>query len=171
LRRHACINWRLPGRDGISRWEFEKKGKKVEIVVEGPLIANHQDVGVAAALQGLGILYAYDDDGVGPAIEQGRLERILADWSPVRPGLYLYYSNRHHPQPGRQSARQLRPVLWKQAHRPKRQLRLQHRRANAAKRHQRRAHPDLHLAANDDTLDSQPRQRPGLGHGLQSGDG
>jgi DNA-binding transcriptional LysR family regulator len=99
LRRHACINWRLPGRDAVSRWEFEKKGKKVEITVEGPLIANHQDVGVAAALQGLGILYSYDDDGVGQAIEQGRLERILADWSPVRPGLYLYYSNRRHTQP------------------------------------------------------------------------
>jgi DNA-binding transcriptional LysR family regulator len=50
-------------------------------------------------LQGLGILYAYDDEGVGQAIEQGRLERILADWSPVRPGLYLYYSNRRQPQP------------------------------------------------------------------------
>ena len=99
LRRHACINWRLPGRDGISRWEFEKKGKRVEIVVEGPLIANHQGVAVAAALQGLGVLYAYDDDGVGQAIEQGRLKRILADWSPTRPGLYLYYSNRRHPQP------------------------------------------------------------------------
>jgi DNA-binding transcriptional LysR family regulator len=99
LRRHACINWRLPGRDGISRWEFEKRGKKVEIAVDGPLIANRQDVGVAAALQGLGILYAYDDDGVVQAMEQGQLERILADWSPVRPGLYLYYSNRRHPQP------------------------------------------------------------------------
>jgi DNA-binding transcriptional LysR family regulator len=99
LRRHACINWRLPGRDGIARWEFEKKGKKIEIAVQGPLIANRQDVGVAAALQGLGILYAYDDDGVGEAIQQGRLERILTDWSPVRPGLYLYYSNRRHPSP------------------------------------------------------------------------
>jgi DNA-binding transcriptional LysR family regulator len=80
-------------RAGSSR----RRGKKVEIAVEGPLIANHQDFGVAAALQGLSILYAYDDDGVGQAIEQGRLERILADWSPVRPGLYLYYSNRVTP--------------------------------------------------------------------------
>ena len=54
---------------------------------------------MAAALQGLGILYAYDDDGVDEAIEQGRLKRILADWSITRPGLFLYYSNRRHPQP------------------------------------------------------------------------
>jgi DNA-binding transcriptional LysR family regulator len=97
LRHHACINWRLPGRDGVSRWEFEKKGKRIEIAVEGPLIANHQDIGVQAAVQGLGILYAYDDAGVDQAIELGQLQRILADWSPTRPGLYLYYSNRRHP--------------------------------------------------------------------------
>lgn len=97
LRRHACINWRLPGRDGVSRWEFEKKGRKIEIAVNGPLIANRQDIAVEAALQGLGIIYAYDNEGVDQAIELGQLKRILADWSPTRPGLYLYYANRRHP--------------------------------------------------------------------------
>ena len=96
LRRHACINWRLPGRDGLTRWEFEKKGRKIEIAVEGPLIANRQDIAVEAALQGLGIIYAYDNEGVDQAIELGKLKRILADWSPTRPGLYLYYANRRH---------------------------------------------------------------------------
>ena len=28
-----------------------------------------------------------------------KVKRILADWSPMRPGLYLYYSNRRHAQP------------------------------------------------------------------------
>ena len=98
LHRHACINWRFPGSGRVYRWEFEKKGKKVEIAVEGPLISNHQDVVVEAALQGLGILYAYDDDGVDEAIVRGRLRRILGDWSLTGPGLYLYYSNRRHPQ-------------------------------------------------------------------------
>jgi DNA-binding transcriptional LysR family regulator len=99
LRRHACINWRLPGRDSISTWEFEKKGRKIEIAAEGPMISNRQDVAVAAAVQGLGILYAYDDEGVDQAIAQGLLRRILADWSPMRPGLFLYYPNRRHTQP------------------------------------------------------------------------
>ena len=53
---------------------------------------------VAAALQGLGILYAYDDEGVNQALEQGLLKRILVDWSPMRPGLFLYYPNRRHTQ-------------------------------------------------------------------------
>jgi DNA-binding transcriptional LysR family regulator len=99
LHRHACINWRFPGSGRIYRWPFEKKGKKVEIAVEGPLISNHQDVVVEAALQGLGILYAYDDDRVEEAMERGRLNRVLADWSLTSPGLYLYYSNGRHPQP------------------------------------------------------------------------
>jgi DNA-binding transcriptional LysR family regulator len=50
-------------------------------------------------LQGLGILYAYDHDRVDEALARGKLRRILADWSPTSPGLYLYYSNRRHPQP------------------------------------------------------------------------
>ena len=99
LHRHRCINWRFPGSGRIYRWEFAKKGKKFEISVEGPLISNHQDVVVEGALQGLGILYAYDDDRVDEAIARGQLKRILAGWSLTSPGLYLYYSNRRHPQP------------------------------------------------------------------------
>jgi DNA-binding transcriptional LysR family regulator len=99
LHRHACINWRLPGRDAVASWQFEKKGRKVEVAAAGPLISNRQDVAVAAAVQGLGILYAYDDDGVDQAIAQGLLQRILVDWSPVRPGLFLYFPNRRYTQP------------------------------------------------------------------------
>src|SRR6266550_1778411 len=99
LHRHACINWRFPGSGRIYRWGFERKGKKFEMAVEGPLISNHQDVVIEGALQGLGILYAYDKDRVEEAIARGHLKRILVDWSLTSPGLYLYYSNRRHPQP------------------------------------------------------------------------
>src|ERR1700757_3919897 len=54
LHRHACINWRFPGSGRIYRWEFEKKGKKLDMAVAGPLTANHQDVVIEAGLQGLG---------------------------------------------------------------------------------------------------------------------
>jgi DNA-binding transcriptional LysR family regulator len=99
LHGHACINWRFPGSGRIARWEFEKNGKKIETVVEGPLISNHQDIVVPATLQGLGITYAYNDDGIAEALKLGLLKRILADWSLSVPGLYLYYSNRRHIQP------------------------------------------------------------------------
>ncbi len=99
LHRHACINWRFPGSGRIARWEFKKRGKTIETIVEGPVISNHQDIVVPAALQGLGILYAYNDDGITAALERGQLKRILVDWSLTMPGLYLYYSNRRHVQP------------------------------------------------------------------------
>jgi len=99
LHRHACINWRFPGSGAIYRWPLRKKGKAVELSVEGPLISNLQDVVVEGALQGLGILYAYDDDRISEALATGRLKRVLADWSPTFPGLFLYYPSHRHSHP------------------------------------------------------------------------
>jgi DNA-binding transcriptional LysR family regulator len=99
LHKHACINWRFPGSGAIYRWQMQNRSKKLELAVEGALISNLQDVVLEGALQGLGILYAYDHEGVNDALAAGRLKRILADWSPTLPGLFLYYSNRHNPQP------------------------------------------------------------------------
>jgi len=99
LSRHACILWRFPGSGRIAGWEFSKAGKTVEFFGEGNVISNHQDIIVPAALQGLGILYAYNDDGIAEALRDGRLRRVLADWSPKVPGLYLYYSSRRHMLP------------------------------------------------------------------------
>jgi DNA-binding transcriptional LysR family regulator len=99
LHSHVCINWRFPGSGAIYRWRFEKKGKKLEIAVEGALISNHQEIVVEGALQGLGILYAYDDERIDDLIARGQLKRVLAEWSLTLPGLFLYYSNRRLPQP------------------------------------------------------------------------
>lgn len=99
LGNHACINWRFPGSGKVAGWEFIKQGRRAEYVGEGPLISNHQDIVVPAALQGLGILYAYNDDGIAEALRDGRLRRVLADWSPTVPGLYLYYSSRRYLRP------------------------------------------------------------------------
>jgi DNA-binding transcriptional LysR family regulator len=99
LSNHVCINWRFPGSGKVAGWEVIKRGRRAEYVGEGPLISNHQDIVVPAALQGLGILYAYNDDGIAEALRDGRLRRVLADWSPTVPGLYLYYSSRRYLRP------------------------------------------------------------------------
>jgi DNA-binding transcriptional LysR family regulator len=98
LHGHACINWRLKDDGRVCRWQFEKKRKRLEVAVEGPLVTNQSDIGAAAALQGLGILYAFDHHLVDEELAQGRLVQVLADWSIARPGLFLYYPNRRHPQ-------------------------------------------------------------------------
>src|SRR6267154_3971659 len=76
LHSHVCINWRFPGSGAIYRWGFEKKGEKLEIAVEGALISNHQEIVVEGALQGLGILYAYDDERIDDLIARGQLKRV-----------------------------------------------------------------------------------------------
>jgi DNA-binding transcriptional LysR family regulator len=99
LQGHACINWRLEVDGRTALWEFEKKGKRIEVAAAGPLVTNYSDIGVAAALQGLGITYAFDREHVDEHVAQGRLVQVLADWSITRPGLFLYYSNRRHKTP------------------------------------------------------------------------
>ena len=97
LHDHACINWRFPGTGDVYRWQLEKRGKQIEMKVEGPLISNLQEVVLEGALQGLGILYSYDDHRIHESLAAGKLERVLADWSPTLPGLFLYYSGRRDP--------------------------------------------------------------------------
>ncbi|WP_395346444.1 LysR substrate-binding domain-containing protein [Variovorax sp. UC122_21] len=48
---------------------------------------------VRAALDGIGVAYMINGY-IEPLIEQGLLVRLLADWSPVLPGLTLYYPDR-----------------------------------------------------------------------------
>jgi len=96
LANHACINWRLEADGRLYRWQFEKRGKQLEVSTQGPLVTNDSDTGVEAALQGLGILYAFERARVDECVAQGRLTRILTDWSVTKPGLFLYYPNRRH---------------------------------------------------------------------------
>ena len=96
LHGHACINWRLQADGQPYRWEFQKKGERQEVVVHGPLVTNQAHLGAMAALQGLGILYAFDDELVDEALATGQLVRVLDDWSITRPGFFLYYPHRRH---------------------------------------------------------------------------
>ncbi|MBW0171322.1 MAG: LysR family transcriptional regulator [Hydrogenophaga sp.] len=99
LHQHHCINWRLQADGRVYRWPFEKRGKRQEVAVHGPLTTNHAHTGLAAALQGLGVLYAFDHEGIAEALQRKQLVQVLADWSITRPGLFLYYPHRRHAQP------------------------------------------------------------------------
>ncbi|MYM66602.1 LysR family transcriptional regulator [Pseudoduganella sp. FT55W] len=96
LHSHACINWRLPVDGSAHRWEFEKAGKRMDMAVEGPLVTNNSDIGVAAALQGLGILHAFDRERVDAHLASGELVPVLEQWSITQPGLFLYHPSRQH---------------------------------------------------------------------------
>jgi DNA-binding transcriptional LysR family regulator len=93
LATHRCINFRWPSGRGLWRWEFERKRRQLEVDVEGPLIVNNSDVALEAALQGIGLAYLFDFK-VQSLIDTGKLERVLAPWSPPFPGFYLYHPSR-----------------------------------------------------------------------------
>lgn len=96
LHDHACINWRLQSEGSAYRWEFQKAGKSLEVAVDGPIVTNNSDIGVAAALQGMGILCAFDRERVDVHLASGELVSVLEKWTITQPGLYLYYPSRRH---------------------------------------------------------------------------
>src|SRR3546814_18396318 len=53
----------------------------------------------AAVLSGFGIGFFFEQDVIAD-IKDGRLVRLLADWTPPFPGLCLYYPGRRQPSAG-----------------------------------------------------------------------
>jgi DNA-binding transcriptional LysR family regulator len=100
LRDHRCIGLRLPG--GPYRWEFEKGRKAVTVGVSGPLIIDDTHLVIEAALAGVGLGLAYEEQ-VADYLAKRRLVRVLEDWTPPFPGFFMYYPSRQH-QPAALSA-------------------------------------------------------------------
>ena len=87
LMHHACLCYAyLPTPDV---WRFvNKAGEVVQVRPSGPLRANNADALAPALLAGLG-LAVQPDFVVGEAIEDGRLEVVMPDWSPPPIALHL----------------------------------------------------------------------------------
>ncbi|MDK3022275.1 LysR family transcriptional regulator [Cupriavidus taiwanensis] len=98
LMAHRCINQRMPTSGGLYVWDFERRGRQVNVRVDGPLIFNTTQPQVDAALAGLGIALLPEDELL-PHIEAGRLVRVLEDWCPKFNGYHLYYPSRRQPSP------------------------------------------------------------------------
>jgi DNA-binding transcriptional LysR family regulator len=92
LKTHSCIRFRFPS-GVIVPWQFEKKGKQVEVAVEGRLTVNDPELAIRAALDGVGVLYTALGY-VGPEIKAGRLVTLLEDWRIRSAAFFLYYPSR-----------------------------------------------------------------------------
>jgi DNA-binding transcriptional LysR family regulator len=95
---HRCINLRLPTYRGLYVWEFERRGRPLNVHLDGQLIFNTTPPIVDAALDGMGIAFLPEDE-VLPHLQESRLLRLLEDWCPPFPGYYLYYPSRRQPSP------------------------------------------------------------------------
>lgn len=95
---HNCINLRLPIHGGLYAWEFEKKGRELNVRVDGQLIFNTASLMLRAALDGHGLVYLTEGQ-VAPYLADGRLVRVLADWCEPFSGYHLYYPSRRQSTP------------------------------------------------------------------------
>ena len=98
LSEHRCIGYRNGKTGGLYAWEFEKDGVSLQVRVDGPLILNDSRFLLAAALEGVGLAYAFEAD-VADHLAAGRLVRVLEDWSWMASGYHLYYPKQRHAPP------------------------------------------------------------------------
>jgi DNA-binding transcriptional LysR family regulator len=88
----------MPTSGGLYVWDFERRGRKINVRVDGPLVFNTTPPQVDAALAGLGITLLPEDE-VMAHIDSGSLIRVLGEWCPKFAGYHLYYPSRRQPSP------------------------------------------------------------------------
>jgi DNA-binding transcriptional LysR family regulator len=89
---HNCIQLRVAS-GAILPWRFAKGGESLELAIDGNFTVNSNDLGVPAALDGVGALYT-TRDCVASHIAAGRLVTLLDDWAPRSAGYFLFYPSR-----------------------------------------------------------------------------
>jgi DNA-binding transcriptional LysR family regulator len=94
LIKHACIGHRFDS-GVLATWEFKRGSEVVRIDPNGPLIASEIELQRSAAVDGLGIVYTFDEF-LRPAIDRGELVPILEPWWQSFSGPFLYYPSRTH---------------------------------------------------------------------------
>jgi DNA-binding transcriptional LysR family regulator len=90
---HDCIGFRHATSGQVERWHFSRDGQDIELAIAGRMIINDSAALVQAALDGIGIAYMINGY-IERLLADGRLVRLLADWSPPLPSLTLYYADR-----------------------------------------------------------------------------
>jgi DNA-binding transcriptional LysR family regulator len=98
LRKHRCINFRMPSAGTFYKWEFEKGRHSIDVAVDGPLVVDDEQMVLDAALAGVGLGFLIEDQ-VAALVNAGALSRVLADWCPPFPGFFLYYPGRRQVSP------------------------------------------------------------------------
>jgi DNA-binding transcriptional LysR family regulator len=95
LTQHNCIRYCWVDNQAGHPWKFKSAEQQVEINVRGSLEVNNLDLALRAGLDGVGIVQL-PEVTVAPLIAQGRLARVLPDWSPQWTDFVLFYSSRRH---------------------------------------------------------------------------
>jgi DNA-binding transcriptional LysR family regulator len=94
---HACLRGKFPS-GAMPLWEYQRDGETLQVDPTGPLIVRlggAVDLAVQAAVDGLGIIYLFED-WLRPYLDSGALEAVLEPWSSPFSGPFLYYPGRRY---------------------------------------------------------------------------
>jgi DNA-binding transcriptional LysR family regulator len=94
---HACLRGKFPS-GAMPLWDFEKDGEVLSLDPSGPLIVRiggAVDLAVQAAVDGLGIVYLFED-WLRPYLDSGQLVPVLEPWWQSFTGPFLYYPGRRY---------------------------------------------------------------------------
>jgi DNA-binding transcriptional LysR family regulator len=98
LNDRRSIGYRMRADGGLLPWDFERDGRQLQVTVGGPLVVNEPEVALDAALDGLGYAYVMEERA-RPYLSDGRLVRLLEEWTPPFPGFFLYHASRRQTPP------------------------------------------------------------------------
>ncbi|MCI0997511.1 LysR family transcriptional regulator [Pseudomonas sp. ICMP22404] len=97
LLQHACLRGKFPS-GAMPLWDYERDGETVSVDPGGPLVfrvAGAVDLAIKAALDGLGVIYLFED-WLKPYLDSGALVPVLEPWWQGFSGPYLYYPGRRY---------------------------------------------------------------------------
>jgi len=97
LRGHACLRLRRSA-GTLATWSFIEDGRKIEMAVAGPMIANDFVTMLGAAIEGVG-LAQMPGPVAAKALADGKLVQVLEPYAPMTPGVFLYYPSRRQMLP------------------------------------------------------------------------
>lgn len=101
LAAHECLGYRQTGSGSVYAWEFSTPGQPghdFEVEPRGRYVTNDDEGMIRAALQGLGVMQ-HIDLSLQPMLADGRLVRLMPEWSAPFPGFYLYVPSREQMPP------------------------------------------------------------------------
>jgi DNA-binding transcriptional LysR family regulator len=72
----------------MYRWEFKQEGQQITVDVPGQITLDEAGLMLEAALKGMGLAYL-SEWWIGDSVREGKLIRVLDDFTPSSAGLCL----------------------------------------------------------------------------------
>lgn len=98
LSNYNCINFQFPTSGRLYKWEFNKRGERVPLEVQGTYTLNEVEAVCELARLGLGVAQLPGHE-VMPYIRNGELEVVLADMASLERAIYICFPHRDHIAP------------------------------------------------------------------------